>query len=89
MTVTHPVDHAGNAAPASSASTITNPVRRGPILLALHGATSSPAAITIAQVIAARLGLDVHVVSVTAAEPRYPSPLDIGRSRSCRTGALQ
>jgi universal stress protein E len=77
MNTVHEVDRMGMAAIASSTSTIVNPVRRGPILLALHGATSSPAAISTAQLIANRLGLDVEVVSVTAAEQTIPSPLDI------------
>lgn len=58
-------------------STIVNPVRRGPILLALHGLTSSSAAISSAQLLAAPLGLDVEVVTVTPGEPAYAEPLDI------------
>ena len=62
---------------ASTRPTIVNPVRRGPILLALRGPTSSTAAISSAQLLASRLGLPVEVVSVTPAEPAYAEALDI------------
>ncbi len=80
MTTLHQVEPsvATTPAPASSTrSTIVNPVRQGPILLALRGLTSSPAAISSAQLIAAHLGLEVEVVTVTPAEPGYPEPMDI------------
>lgn len=80
MTTLNQIEPAAATAPASASSTGStslNPVRRGPIVLALHGPTSSPAAISSAQLIAARLGLDVEIVSVTPSEPGYPSPMDI------------
>jgi nucleotide-binding universal stress UspA family protein len=56
-----------------------NPVRRGPLLVAMHGRTSSPGAIVTAQLLATRLGLEVQIVSVAPAEQVYPAPLDILR----------
>ena len=80
MTTLTQVEPTAATAPApvsSMESAAVNPVRRGPIVLALHGSTSSPAAISSAQLIAARLGLSVEGVSVTPAEPGYASPMDI------------
>ena len=71
------------AAPAiepASQSTIAhydNPVRRGPILLALHGRESSRAAISTTQLLSDRLGLDVRIVTVTGPVMKYAAPLDI------------
>ena len=65
------------AVTSSTGPTTVNPVRRGPILLAVRGRTSSSAAIYSAQLIASRLGLQVEVVTVTPTEPGYAEPLDI------------
>jgi universal stress protein E len=65
------------SAGSSQAEPMTNPARRGPILLALHGRESSGAAILAASLLSDRLGLDVRVVSVAGPEMRYAAPLDI------------
>jgi nucleotide-binding universal stress UspA family protein len=78
-----PVDHAMThidtfeSSAALTSAPLVNPMLRGPILVALRGRTSAPAAISAARLLASRLGLGVEVVTVTPAEPGYPEPMDI------------
>jgi nucleotide-binding universal stress UspA family protein len=69
-----------------------NPLRRGPILVALHGRESSNAAVFAAEQISQRLGLELRVVGVVGPEMRYAAPLDImpdPRTRSREADAAQ
>lgn len=55
-----------------------NPVRRGPVLLALHGSEPTAAPIAFARQLAQRLGVGLEVVSVAETLRMYGSELGVG-----------
>jgi nucleotide-binding universal stress UspA family protein len=55
----------------STLATPKNPVRRGPVLLAVHGAESSSASIRAARLLADHFGVSLRVVTVLEPEPSY------------------
>jgi nucleotide-binding universal stress UspA family protein len=64
------------AAPAPAGPS-ANPVLRGPVLLAIHGGESTPAAIDAAQLLASRVGRELHVVTVVEAVSAIGAPPDV------------
>ena len=59
-----------------------NPARRGPVILATDGTSRTGAPVAIAQLIAARLGLPIEVVSVLDPTPAFGSSPDIVLGRN-------
>ena len=55
----------------------SNPIRRGPVVLATDGTASGGAAVVAAQLIAARLDLPLEVVSVLEPTPIYSAAPDV------------
>lgn len=66
----------GGVVPAPAGPS-TNPALRGPVLLAIHGGESTPAAIGAAQLLAGRLGRELRVVTVVEAVPATGAPPDV------------
>ena len=78
----------------SSARVPTNPMRRGPVVLATDGTARGGAAVVAAQLIAARLDLPLEVITVLEPTPIFSAPdvvvvsdpaIDEARRQACET----
>ena len=57
---------------------LRNPARRGPVLLAVHGEERSTAPVMLARQLAARLGLELHPLTVVEPIGAYGGGMEIG-----------
>ena len=76
VTLSENITHAAVSSNARPRRATTNPVLRGPVVLATDGASRSGAVVAMAQLIASRLDVPLEVVSVLEPTPIYATAPD-------------